>query len=115
MFFDLTVGGGTLVSGDFETVSWATNTYFLQVELDPNGGNAFSTLGSSQLLSVPYALYARNSGDAPQTLSFNSATNSLSISGGNAVFTRWGSWPSRSSRSSGRAWPSWPTGAHWAR
>ncbi|MDW8274157.1 MAG: hypothetical protein RMJ53_08010, partial [Chitinophagales bacterium] len=60
--FTLEIGGGTLVSGSFSGINWASGSKFLKVEVDPNGGNNFADLGSSQLLSVPYALYAANSG-----------------------------------------------------
>ncbi len=45
-------------TGSFSTINWATGTKFLQVEIDVNGGGNFIDLGTSQLLSVPYALYA---------------------------------------------------------
>lgn len=57
--FSLAIGGGNLVSGNFSTINWAVNDKFLQVDLDANGGSNFVTMGTSQLLSVPYALHAR--------------------------------------------------------
>jgi len=60
---NLNVGGGTPVSGNFSTISWGSNIYFLKIEMDPLGGSAYQLMGTSQLLSVPYALYARNSAD----------------------------------------------------
>lgn len=55
---DLEIGKGTPVSGSFSTITWYTGTYYIKVELDPAGGSAYQPLGTSQLLSVPYALQA---------------------------------------------------------
>ena len=55
----LEIGAGTLVSGDFSTIDWASGPYFLKTETDPTGGTAYTITGSSQLLSVPYALHAK--------------------------------------------------------
>jgi hypothetical protein len=46
--------------GNLATVSWGSGSTYLQVEIDPAGGNNFSDMGSTELLSVPYALYAAN-------------------------------------------------------
>jgi hypothetical protein len=53
------IGAGTLVSGDFSTIDWANGPYFIKTETDPAGGTSYSITGTSQLLSVPYALYAK--------------------------------------------------------
>lgn len=60
---NLEIGNGTLISGDFTTIDWGTNSYFVQIEMDETGGTSYNMMGTSQLLSVPYALYAENSGD----------------------------------------------------
>ena len=61
------IGQGSTVSGSMSAVTWATGNKFLKVELDINGGNTFSLMSTSQFLSVPYALYAANSGTSPVT------------------------------------------------
>ncbi len=58
------IGSGTLVSGDFSTIDWANGPYFLKTETDPTGGTSYFVSGTTQLLSVPYALYAENSGSS---------------------------------------------------
>jgi hypothetical protein len=58
------IGGGTVVSGNFATIDWANGPYFLKTETDPSGGSSYSITGTSQLLSVPYALYAESSGSS---------------------------------------------------
>ena len=54
------IGGGTVVSGNFSTIDWANGPYFVKTETDPVGGTSYSITGTSQLLSVPYALHAKN-------------------------------------------------------
>lgn len=55
------IGNGTVQSGDFTTIDWANDIYFIKTETDPTtaGGTAYSITGTSQLLSVPYALHAK--------------------------------------------------------
>jgi hypothetical protein len=54
------IGGGTVVSGNFANINWANGPYFIKTETDPNGGTNYSITGTSQLLSVPYALFSAN-------------------------------------------------------
>ena len=58
------IGGGTVVSGTMATINWANGPYFVKTEIDPAGGTAYTITGTSQLLSVPYALYAKTSGSS---------------------------------------------------
>jgi len=53
------IGGGTLVSGVFTTIDWANGPYFIKTETDPAGNTSYTITGTSQLLSVPYALHAK--------------------------------------------------------
>ena len=56
----LTIGNG--VSGDnISDIDWSSGSYYLKVEVDPNGGIGYSIEQTAQLLSVPYALFAGNS------------------------------------------------------
>ena len=55
----LEIGSGTVVSGDFTAIDWANGPYFIKTETDPTGGTSYSITGTSQLLSVPYALHAK--------------------------------------------------------
>lgn len=70
---NLEIGGGDNVVGDFEDIAWGSDSYFLEVAVDPAGGTSYSITGSSQLLSVPYALYAKNAGNA-ESLWFEDTT-----------------------------------------
>jgi hypothetical protein len=60
----LEIGTGTLVSGNFTTIDWANDTFFIKTETDPTGGTSYTITGTSQLMSVPYALYAKTSGSS---------------------------------------------------
>jgi hypothetical protein len=59
----LEIGGGTAITGTFEGIDWSTGIYFIKTETDPAGGTDYTITGTSQLLSVPYALYADSSGN----------------------------------------------------
>lgn len=61
------IGGGTPVTGTFTGINWATGTYFIKTETDPAGGTNYTISGTSQLLSVPYALYAGSSQNKGKT------------------------------------------------
>ena len=52
------IGGGTVVLGNFATINWASGTYFIETQTDPTGGINYSITCTSQILSVPFALYA---------------------------------------------------------
>lgn len=56
--YNLVIGQGTPTTGTFSAIKWETNSKFLQVEMDAAGGTNYTLVGSTQLLSVPYALYA---------------------------------------------------------
>lgn len=57
------IGGGTVISGTFSSINWAAGPYFLKTETDPTGGSNYTIVGTSQLLSVPYALYSKTAGN----------------------------------------------------
>ncbi len=56
---DLEIGKGNSPMGNFNSIDWGGNTFFFKVEMDPAGGTAYQLTGTSQLLSVPYALHAK--------------------------------------------------------
>ena len=59
------IGGGTIVTGDFNNLPWSNgNAKFMQVETDITGGTNYIDMGTSQLLSVPFAMYANTSGSS---------------------------------------------------
>ena len=56
---NLEIGAGTVASGNFSTISWSNGPFFIKTETDPNGGSSYSIIGTSQLMSVPFALHAK--------------------------------------------------------
>jgi uncharacterized protein (TIGR02145 family) len=60
----LEIGGGTVLSGNFANINWANGPYFVKTETDLNGGSNYTITSTTQLLSVPYALYAANAGNS---------------------------------------------------
>ena len=56
----LSIGTGSKVFGEFSKIDWSKGPYFLKTETDPTGGIKYDLITTSQLLSVPYALYAGN-------------------------------------------------------
>jgi len=60
--FSLKIGGGTPVQGTFNDITWNTTNQFVKVEVDPTGGTTYTNIGTNELLSVPFALYAEASG-----------------------------------------------------
>jgi hypothetical protein len=104
----LEIGSGSVVSGTFSSIDWSNGTFFIKTETDPLGSNNYTITGTSQLLSVPFALYANSSGSSaigpqgpqgPQGLQgpagtsgingtaiLNGITNPTNTTGGNGDF-----------------------------
>ena len=76
---DAQLGAGTVVNGTIATINWSNDQYFVKTEIDPAGGTSYSIAGTSQLLSVPYALSSKNGiptgGTVGQVLSKVDGTN----------------------------------------
>ncbi len=77
-----TFGQGTATTGTFFAINWGTGNYYLGIEL--NIGNGYVAMGITQLLSVPYALYANTAGNSQTTtpnlasvLAINNGANNL--------------------------------------
>jgi hypothetical protein len=60
--FNLVIGAGAVQSGSMSAIDWSNDNYYLKVGMDAAGGTNFLTMGTTQLLSVPYALYAKSAG-----------------------------------------------------
>jgi hypothetical protein len=61
----LEIGTGSVVSGNFTTIDWSAGPYFIKTETDPTGGSGYTITGTSELLSVPYALHSKTAGTLP--------------------------------------------------
>jgi hypothetical protein len=77
------IGGGT----GFDAINWASGPYYMKTETDPSGGTSYTIVGTSQLLSVPYALYSNNAGAATETDPIFVASSAHGITGSN--ITNW--------------------------
>jgi hypothetical protein len=55
----LEIGTGKIVTGNFSTIAWEKGPYFIETQVDVTGATNYNIIGVSQLLSVPYALYAK--------------------------------------------------------
>ena len=81
------IGQGNATSGTFSSIDWSIGSYFLKIEVELSAGSGYVDLGTTQFMSVPYALYAQNAGGSlPQgtnngdTLKWNASTSSWEIS-----------------------------------
>ncbi len=75
---NLGIGTGSWISGNFALIDWGSNSHFIEIEMDENGGTAYSVMGTAQLLSVPYSLYSEKTGnvddaDADPTNEYNTS------------------------------------------
>ena len=59
----IAIGSGTS-SNNFSAIDWSAGPYFIKTETDPSGGSSYTITGTSQIMSVPFALYAKNSGSS---------------------------------------------------
>lgn len=88
----LEIGGGTPVLGTLAGINWSAGPYFLKTEIDPAGGTNYSIIGTTQLLSVPYALQAKSvtsEADPVFTASPASGITGSNITNWNSAFS-WG-------------------------
>ncbi|MCC7303653.1 MAG: collagen-like protein [Bacteroidia bacterium] len=53
------------LTGSFTTINWSAGPYYLEVLLDASGGTNTLSIGTTQMMSVPYALYAQTAGNGP--------------------------------------------------
>jgi len=75
----LEIGSGTVVSGTFATIDLANGPYFIKTETDPTGGTNYTIAGTSQLLSVPYALHAKTAEIVTETDPIYTGSEAASI------------------------------------
>ncbi|MBT6440127.1 MAG: hypothetical protein HOK72_10535 [Flavobacteriales bacterium] len=55
---NLEIGTGT-TAYDFSTIDWGNGPYFMETAVDVTGGTSYAVMGTSQLMSVPYALHSK--------------------------------------------------------
>lgn len=81
--FSTAIGSGTVTSGSWGAIDWKNDQFYLQVEMDPAGGSSWLDMGTSQLISVPYAFHATTAGSS---LSDSWVVNGSDISNRNPGF-----------------------------
>lgn len=79
------IGGGQPLSGSFSGINWGAGPYYIKTETDPAGGTNYTITSSTQLLSVPYALFSANGTPGPQGLQGIPGTN-----GNDGAVNAWG-------------------------
>lgn len=89
---NLIIGQGTANTGTFSALDWSLGSYYLGIEL--NTGSGYVAMGTTQLLSVPYALYAENTGSSSNSLPNGQNTGDILVWNGS-------SWEVSSNQSSG--------------
>ncbi len=88
--FNLMIGTGLVQSGNLSSINWGADTYFLQVGMDVSGGSNFAIMGTTQFLSVPYALHARVADSISGGFAGQSNAHYIGeIFGGGVIFHLW--------------------------
>jgi hypothetical protein len=88
--FNLVIGAGAVQSGSITTIDWSNDNYYLKVGMDAAGGTNFLIMGTTQLLSVPYALYAKSAGSVSGGGSGGGFTHYIGEEfGGGVIFHLW--------------------------
>lgn len=83
---NLVVGSGAPIVGTFNSIDWGAGPYFIEISMDITGGTSYVLMGTQQLMSVPYALYAESSGNPSSSAnSWNTTGNSGTIDGVNFI------------------------------
>jgi uncharacterized protein (TIGR02145 family) len=77
----LEIGGGTLLSGNFANINWASGPNFVKTETDLNGGSNYTITNTQQLLSVPYALFSSSANTANTAIIATTAGNGVPAGG----------------------------------
>ncbi len=75
----IVIGEGTVLSGSLSIINWSNGPWFINIQVDPEGGTDYTISSTNQLLSVPYALHAKTADHLTETtgwsMSGNSGTN----------------------------------------
>ena len=66
--FSIAIGLGSVLNGVFSDINWGNEEKYLKVEIDPEGGENFEISSTSQMMTVPYSFYSKNSGSSSHAL-----------------------------------------------
>src|SRR6056297_2149337 len=76
------IGAGTVEDGDFSAIDWTDGPYFIKTETDPAGATSYTITGTSQLLSVPYAMHAKTADSVTGTITETDPEFTASVANG---------------------------------
>jgi len=77
------IGGGKAINGNMSDVMWGASPHFISLDMDINGGTDFKPMGTSELLSVPYALYAEDGPSSMRAGEWNNDGTNVYLDEGN--------------------------------
>ena len=83
--FNLIIGSGAIQQGAFSSINWAGDSYYLKIEMDITGSTNYTNMGTTQFLSVPYAMHSKTADSVS-----NPDYQSLSISNDTLFLTNGG-------------------------
>ena len=81
---NIEIGSGN-TTDDFSTIDWSAGPYFIETAMDVTGGTTYVVMGTSQLMSVPYALYAKTSGNGQGPVGPAGATGAVGATGATGI------------------------------
>ena len=90
--FNVVIGQGTNTTNgataNFDDMDWGSGNHFLKIEMDATGGTNYAIIGTTQMMSVPYALYAKSAGTSSVTTSVSTFGDTLFINGQSIIIPR---------------------------
>ncbi len=84
--FNVQIGTGSNVTGTFNTIGWGANAFYVEVLMDASGGTSYTSMGTQQLVSVPYALNAKSAANVSGTTNYVSKFTSVTTLGNSQIF-----------------------------
>lgn len=75
--YQIQIGAGQVLHGTMNSIPWEAGSRYIRVAIDPDGSQTFYDAGTTQLLSVPYAIYADKAGTLRQTTGATRASNNF--------------------------------------
>ncbi len=72
------IGNVVPTTGDLTTIDWSSGPYFMKIEVDPTGGTDYTITGTSEILTVPYAMHSKTS-DFAESADYNTLLNRPTI------------------------------------
>jgi len=79
--FNVVIGQGNATTNgattNFDDMDWGSGNHFLKIEMDASGGTNYAMIGTTQMMSVPYALYAKSAGSNTNIDSLSQVVSNL--------------------------------------